>query len=96
MTIPRTLKPGDAIEVIWLDSHFNEAGWQSEGDIGTGEDVTIRSVCIYVGRDRNYIHTVADRSEKLDGVMRDLKIPRGCIQTVRRLYAEQPNGREIS
>jgi len=85
MKIPR-LKLGDAIEVIWLDSHFRaEPGWTTEGDIDDGQGVTIRSVCIYIGKDKDYLHTVADRSEDMSGVMRDLKIPVGCIKSIRKL-----------
>jgi len=85
MTKLPTLKIGDAIECIWLDSHFNPAGWQDEDDIKDDTQVTIRSVCIYIGRGNGYIRTVADRSEAMDGIMRDLRIPVGCIQSIRRL-----------
>ena len=85
MKIPR-LSLGDAIEVIWPDAHFRaEPGWSAEEDIDDGQGVTIRSVCIYIGKDKDYLHTVADRSEDADGVMRDLKIPIGGIKSIRRL-----------
>lgn len=80
------LKVGDAIEVIWFDSHFQAAGWKEERELAEAVEMTIRSVCIFVGRDKRYIHTVADRSqEDPAGVLRDLKIPIGCIKSVRRL-----------
>jgi len=84
MKIPR-LKPGDAIEVRWLDSHFRGEGWMGEGEITEGEMFVIRSVCIYMGRDSHYINTVADRCETEEGVMRDLKIPIGCIKSIRKI-----------
>ena len=84
MKIPR-LKIGEAIEVKWLDSHFLGEGWKGEGDLNDGREFVIRSVCQYMGRDRVYLHTVADRCAVEDGVMRDLKIPIGCITGIRRL-----------
>jgi predicted DNA-binding ArsR family transcriptional regulator len=84
MKIPR-FKPGDAIEIIWTDSHYLDKGWMDEVDAMGSADVTIRSVCQYLSRDKTYICTVSDRSEAMDGVMRDLKIPIGCIKQIRRL-----------
>jgi hypothetical protein len=84
MKLPR-LKIGDAIEVMWLDSHFQGDGWKGEGDLEADSEFVIRSVCIYIGRDKLYINTVADRCEVEDGVMRDLKIPIGCIKAIRKL-----------
>ena len=85
MKIPK-LKLGDAIEVLWIDSHFRaEPGWTSESEIDDGNEVVIRSVCIYIGRDKDYLHTVADRSEDMSGVMRDLKVPRGCCKAIYKL-----------
>ena len=84
MKLPR-LTPGDALEIIWTDSHYREKGWQEEDEVIGSNDVTIRSVCQYLSHDKTYICTVSDRSEAMDGVMRDLKIPLGCIKTIRRL-----------
>lgn len=86
MKLPR-LKPGDAIEAIWIDSHFRaDKGWMDAEEIMETQDVTIRSVCQYAAKDKEYLYTVADRSEgDPAGVMRDLKIPKGCIKSVRRL-----------
>ena len=86
MKLPR-LTPGDAIEVIWIDSNFLEAGWKTIDDLSTQERFTIRSVCIFTLREADYIQTVADISqgEAVTGVMRDLKIPINCIKSIRRL-----------
>ena len=83
--IPR-LKPGDAIEIIWIDSHSMVGTWQDASEVMCQPEFTIRSVCQYLGRDKDFITTVADRSpEQPDGVMRDMKIPRGCIKRVKKL-----------
>lgn len=85
MKLPR-LKVGDAIEVIWIDSHYRaDKGWMSEEDVDDGNMVTIRSVCIYIGKDADYLHTVSDRSEDMSGVMRDLKLPIGCLKAITKL-----------
>jgi len=88
MKIPK-LKNGDAVEVYWLDSHFMGDGWKSEEDITGKGEFTIRSVCIYIGKDKEYVHTVADRCETESGVMRDLKIPIGCIQSIAKLTKQK-------
>ena len=80
------LRRGDAIEVRWIDSHYAAAGWMDESDLDC-PPMVIRSVCIFIGRDKHCIHTAADRSEALinPGIMRDLKIPRGCLKEIRKL-----------
>lgn len=86
MRLPR-LKPGDAIEVIWIDSHYQaEKGWMAESDLSEAGEITVRSVCQYISKDKQYLYTVADRSiEQPAGVMRDLKIPLGCVKNVSKL-----------
>ncbi len=86
MKIP-TLKAGDAIEVIWIDSHFvGDKGWMSKEEaVDETREIIIRSVCQYLAKDKQYLYTVADRSQTDDGVMRDLKVPLGCIKSIRRL-----------
>ena len=86
MKIPK-LRKGDAIEVVWIDAHFRqEAGWAEESDFEGADPVLIKSICQYVSQDRQYLNTVADRSETDPaGVMRDLRIPKGCIQSIRKL-----------
>ena len=86
MKIPR-LKKGDAIEIEWIDAHFrSDPGWCDEEEFIDAEPVVIKSVCQYVSRDRDYINTVSDRSGTDPvGVMRDLRIPKGCIVSLRKL-----------
>jgi len=85
MRIPR-LKRGDAIEVIWIDAHYEQKGWINEHEFEDNFSTVIRSVCQYYGQDDQYLVTAADRSvEKLSGIMRDLRIPKGCIKSIRRL-----------
>ena len=85
MNIP-DLERGDAIEVVWIDAHFENKGWINEDEFEDNLSTVIRSVCQYYGRDEEYLITVADRSiEKLSGIMRDLRIPLGCIKAVRKL-----------
>lgn len=92
MKLPR-LTVGDMIEVYWTDSHFcGESGWKSIEEMEDGgREVTIKSVCMYMGRHKKYIYSVSDKStdEELEtGVMRDLKIPIGCITEIYKLRRE--------
>jgi hypothetical protein len=87
------LKEGDAIEVIWLDSHvIGNDPWMTvaEAKAGYREGVSIRSVCQYFDSDKDYLYTVSDRSLENDdsesGVMRRLKIPWGAIKSIKRLF----------
>jgi hypothetical protein len=80
MKLPK-LKVGTAIKVVWLDSHFHEKGWMAEDELDDGYRVEITSICQYMGIDDDYLHTAADRGDF--GILRDLKIPLGCIQRIR-------------
>ena len=84
-------KIGDPIEVIWIDAHFQAGkGWISEEELRSVKMIAIRSICQFFDKDENYLFTVADRSQEegdeiARGVMRDLKIPLGCIISIRKL-----------
>lgn len=86
MKIPR-LKHGDSIEVVWIDAHFRtDKGWMDEGEVSEDIPVYIRSVCQFRSLDKEYLNTVADISDtEPEGVMRDLRIPLGCIKSIRKL-----------
>ena len=86
MRLPK-LKRGDAILVEWIDAHFrSDAGWCDEDEYIELEPVTITTVCQYIMRDKDYIYTVADRSQTEPiGIMRDLRIPIGCLRKVEKL-----------
>ncbi|HNQ97807.1 MAG TPA: hypothetical protein PKH81_06930 [Treponemataceae bacterium] len=86
MRLPK-LKRGDAILVEWIDAHFlSDAGWRDEAEYVELEPITITTVCQFIMRDRDYIYTVADRSKTEPiGIMRDLRIPIGCLRRVTKL-----------
>lgn len=92
MKIPvNKIKRGDAVVIIWIDAHYSgDKGWQEEVEFMDKRDgMEIKSVCQFLGHDEEYVYTAADRSvegEKYErGIMRDFKIPIGCIKKMRRL-----------
>ena len=86
MRLPK-LKRGDAILVEWTDASFREdAGWFDENEFLELPPVIITSVCHFVKKDKDYLYTVSDRSKTEPvGIMRDLRIPIGCIKQVKKI-----------
>lgn len=86
MRLPK-LKRGDAILVEWTDASFREnAGWCDENKFLELPPVIITSVCHFVKKDKDYLYTVSDRSQTEPvGIMRDLRIPIGCLRRVTKL-----------
>ena len=86
MRLPK-LKRGDAILVEWIDAHFrSDAGWCDEDEFLGLSPVIITSVCHFVKKDKDYLYTVSDRSQTEPvGIMRDLRIPIGCLRRVTKL-----------
>ena len=89
MKIPK-LKPGDAVEVVWLDSNVPDGGgWRKESAfISDTSHLEIESACFLIKKDKEYIYTASDRfrgDEFIKSINRCLKIPLGCIKSIRRL-----------
>ena len=87
MKIPR-LKPGDAIEVIWIDACVHSGGgWMALDEFTGCEPLEIRTVSIFVERTDEVLKLAADYIDDEDNPMRcgrSQDIPLGCIKSVRR------------
>ena len=89
MKIPK-LKPGDAIEVVWIDACSHDNGEWIVEDEYTERDggMLINSVGIYLQTKGECVMFAGDRHVK-DGfrtrVARCFDIPLGCVKSIRRL-----------
>jgi hypothetical protein len=85
------LKIGDAVEVVWFDSHApQKSGWLPE--VEAIEDLkvffTIRTVSIYIEKTENFILVVGDRAEGdtfTTTVNRPINIPILAIKSIKKL-----------
>ena len=89
MKIPK-LKPGDAVEVIWLDANSpKESEWQTmTGFMADSPTMEIISRSSFVEKQKEYIRIAGEISSSddyADVVNRVFNIPLGCIKSIRRL-----------
>ena len=88
MKIPKTLKIGDAIEVIWIDTQTpKESGW-----LGTLEYAAFRktpmimkNVGMFRYCDGDYLGLYGCADMGGDEITLPIAIPIGCIKSIRRL-----------
>ena len=89
MKIPK-LKPGDAIEVIWMDANSpKEVVWQTVSDfISDSPKMEIISRGTFITKRKGYIRIAGEISSSddyADVVNRVFNIPLGTIKKIRRL-----------
>ena len=89
MKIPK-FKPGDAIEVIWMDANSpKEVVWQTVSDfISDSPKMEIISRGTFITKRKGYIRIAGEISSSEhyeDVVNRVFNIPIGCIRSIRPL-----------
>ena len=89
MKIPK-LKPGDAVEVVWLDANSpKDSVWQTvSGFMADSPKMEIISRGSFVEKRKGYIRIAGEISSSEDYedvVNRVFNIPIGCIMSIRRL-----------
>lgn len=85
-----SIRRGDAIEVLWVDSATHEGGsWMSEDEFLEREEAQeIRTVGIFLTRRKGLVKLCGDFSDRegyVTKIGRCHEIPLGCIKNVRKL-----------
>ncbi len=90
--LPR-LKKGQIVEILWEDTHIPQVpGWMTEEEHQQWSEggALVRSVGIYVGKDKDFIRLVGDSdTESTCSYLRPINIGCGYI---RNIYVLKRNG----
>ena len=85
---PPCLRPGDAIEVIWIDTQTpKESGWMGPAEYQAFRKtpMTMRSVGMFKDKDKDYLGVCGCMDTDGDEITLVMSIPVGCIKSVRKL-----------